>query len=52
MFAARPGEHLAAAFENERQEAWERTVPTWTCDCGSTFKVLPGIRALREPSGS
>ena len=21
MFAARPGEHLAAAFENERQEA-------------------------------
>lgn len=42
MPAARPGEQLAAAFENERQEAWERTAPTWTCDCGSTFKVLPG----------
>jgi hypothetical protein len=42
MLASRPGEYLAAAFESERQEAWERTVASWTCDCGQTFKVLPG----------
>ncbi len=42
MLAARPGQHLAAVYEQERQEAWEQTAPTWTCDCGQTFKVLPG----------
>jgi hypothetical protein len=41
MLAARPGEYLAGFYEQERQEAWERTVPTWTCDCGQAFKVLP-----------
>ncbi len=42
MLAARPGQYLAGFYEQERQEAWERTVPTWTCDCGQAFKVLPG----------
>jgi hypothetical protein len=42
MLAGRAGQHLAAVYEQERQEEWERTVPTWTCDCGSTFRVLPG----------
>lgn len=42
MLASRPGEHLAGFYENECQEAWERTVATWTCDCGQTYKVLPG----------
>ncbi len=32
----------AAAVNENRQQAWERTVPTWSCDCGVTFKVLPG----------
>jgi hypothetical protein len=42
MLASRPGEHLADFYQNECQEAWERTVATWTCDCGQTYKVLPG----------
>jgi hypothetical protein len=42
MLAERPGVHLVGAFENERQEEWERTLPTWSCDCGHVFKVLPG----------
>ena len=42
MLASRPGEHLAGFYENECEEAWERTVATWTCDCGQTYKVLPG----------
>ncbi|MGO9976678.1 MAG: hypothetical protein ACLP01_28505, partial [Solirubrobacteraceae bacterium] len=37
--AARPGQYLAGFYEQERQEEWERTGPTWTCDCGSTFKA-------------
>ncbi|MGO9973426.1 MAG: hypothetical protein ACLP01_11590 [Solirubrobacteraceae bacterium] len=40
--AARAGEYLAGFYEQERQEAWERTVPTWVCDCGQASKVLPG----------
>ncbi|MGO9975786.1 MAG: hypothetical protein ACLP01_23880 [Solirubrobacteraceae bacterium] len=42
MLAERPGVYLAGAFENERQEEWERTLPTWSCDCGQVFKVLAG----------
>ncbi len=42
MLASRPGEHLADFYQQECQEAWERTVPAWTCDCGQTYKVLPG----------
>jgi DNA methylase len=38
MCAARPGEYLAAAFENECQERWEREeAERWSCPCGYTF---------------
>jgi hypothetical protein len=37
MLGERPGVYLAGAFENERQEEWERTLPTWSCDCGQVF---------------
>jgi len=39
LFAARPGEYLAAALHAEWRQDWERSLPTWTCACGSTFKV-------------
>jgi hypothetical protein len=38
MAAARPGEYLAAAFENECQERREREeAERWSCPCGFTF---------------
>jgi hypothetical protein len=38
MAAARRGEYLAAAFENECQERWEREeAERWSCPCGFTF---------------
>jgi hypothetical protein len=39
MYAARPGEYLAAALHLEWQLEWERACPIWTCACGSEFKV-------------
>jgi hypothetical protein len=41
MLAARPGEYLAAAYELECQERWERELPVWACDCGAQYKVTP-----------
>jgi hypothetical protein len=38
LCAGRPGEYLAAAYENERQEYWERyEAQRWSCPCGTTF---------------
>ena len=38
MHAGRPGEYLAAAFEDECQEQWEREeAERWSCPCGFTF---------------
>ena len=38
MCAGRPGEMLAAAYECEGQEHWEREeAPCWSCPCGFTF---------------
>jgi len=39
MHAARPGEYLAAALHAAWQQEWERSLPVWTCTCGSAFKV-------------
>lgn len=51
MHAGRPGEYLAAAFENECQEQWEREeaerreqwereeAERWNCPCGMTFAL-------------
>ncbi len=39
MYAARPGEYLAAVLHHEWQEEWERSLPLWTCACGATFKL-------------
>lgn len=47
------GTTLADHFLDRKQEAYERWVPTWTCECGRKFKVLrepPGI-AFYEPRG-
>lgn len=42
MAAARPGEYLAAAFEYECQERWEREeAERWSCPCGFTFGLYP-----------
>jgi hypothetical protein len=38
MLASRPGEYLAAAFEREGEERWEREeAQRWSCPCGFTF---------------
>jgi ribosomal protein S27AE len=38
MCAGRPGEMLAAAYECEGQEHWEREeAPRWSCPCGYLF---------------
>lgn len=38
MCAGRPGEMLAAAYECEGQDHWERAeAPRWNCPCGFTF---------------
>ena len=38
MLAGRPGEYLAAAFEREGEERWEREeAQRWRCPCGFTF---------------
>lgn len=38
MCAGRPGETLAAVYECEGQEHWEREeAPRWSCPCGFTF---------------
>ncbi|MGA2162937.1 MAG: hypothetical protein ABSH36_00530 [Solirubrobacteraceae bacterium] len=38
LCAARPGEYLAAAFEYECEERWERyEAERWSCPCGVTF---------------
>jgi hypothetical protein len=38
LCAARPGEYLAAAYEHEREEYWERhEAQRWSCPCGCTF---------------
>jgi hypothetical protein len=40
MCAGRPGEYLAAAYECEGRERWEREeAPRWSCPCGCTFGV-------------
>jgi hypothetical protein len=42
MLAARPGEYLAAAWEQERQDEWERHhAERWSCPCGQTFGLYP-----------
>jgi hypothetical protein len=38
LLAGRPGEYLAAAYERECEERWEREeAPRWNCPCGLTF---------------
>lgn len=38
LCAGRPGEYLAAAYECEGRERWEREeAPRWSCPCGFTF---------------
>ena len=32
---------LADYWIAQRQDAYERSIPTWTCDCGAKFKVFP-----------
>jgi ribosomal protein S27AE len=45
MLAARAGEYLVAACEQERQGHWERHhAERWACPCGETF----GLYALSE----
>jgi len=42
MLAARPGEYLAAAWEQEQQDHWERHhAERWGCPCGKTFGIYP-----------
>jgi hypothetical protein len=42
MLAGRPGEYLAAAWETECQERWEREeAERWSCPCGFTFGLYP-----------
>jgi ribosomal protein S27AE len=42
MLAARPGEYLAAAWEQEQQDHWERHhAERWSCPCGETFGTYP-----------
>jgi hypothetical protein len=36
---------IADHWVAEKQEEYERSVPTWTCDCGATYKVLPDFSA-------
>jgi hypothetical protein len=38
----RTPDEVADHYLERRQQEWERSVPTWTCDCGRLFKVLPG----------
>lgn len=39
--AGRPGEYLAAAWERECEEHWERhEAPRWSCPCGVTFGLI------------
>ena len=41
LVAARPGEFLAGAYEQECQERWEREeAERWSCPCGQTFGLL------------
>jgi hypothetical protein len=38
LLAARPGEELAAAWEGEQQDEWERHhAPRWQCPCGEAY---------------
>ncbi len=40
MAAGRPGEYLAAVFERECEERWEREeAERWSCPCGFTFAL-------------
>jgi hypothetical protein len=49
MLAGRPGEYLAAAYEQECEERWEREeAPRWACPCGFTF----GAYNLHERSAA
>jgi hypothetical protein len=42
VLAARPGEYLAAAWEQERRDDWERHhAERWSCPCGQTFGLYP-----------
>jgi hypothetical protein len=42
MLAGRPGEYLAAAWEQEQQDRWEREyAERWDCPCGQTFGLYP-----------
>ena len=42
MLAGRPGEYLAAAWEYEQQESWEREgAERWSCPCGHSFGLYP-----------
>lgn len=42
MLACRPGEYLAAAYENDCNERWEREeAERWSCPCGFTFGLYP-----------
>ncbi|MEV4116319.1 hypothetical protein [Nonomuraea sp. NPDC049695] len=38
------GSTLADHFLTRKQEEYERSIPTWVCECGWTFKVLPDPR--------
>ncbi|GAA1614304.1 hypothetical protein GCM10009733_008130 [Nonomuraea maheshkhaliensis] len=38
------GSTLADHFLSRKQEEYERSVPTWECNCGRKFKVLPEPR--------
>jgi hypothetical protein len=41
LCAGRPGEYLAAAWERECEEHWERhEAPCWSCPCGVIYGLI------------
>ncbi len=41
-----PGPHeIADHWIRDRQEAWERSLPVWHCDCGAGYKIVPEFGA-------
>ena len=44
-------DNLADHWLNRKQQEWERTIPTWTYDCGQVYKVLPGDEFYEAAEG-
>ena len=40
-------DRLADHWITEQQKAWERSLPVWTCDCGTAFKTHASGMAYR-----